>query len=411
MHRSKTQVVLAALAAALAVGSLTLRGRPGLRLVLAISCAAVIVALFALLALSVENPPENFEQPATVPEQLRTKLKLWVTTLGGNSFVEGASVWRDVSDHTDYDAGTKVSRDFSFKVVPVFKSERDGLQTRSVEATGPKSVDLGISGTDNFTLFWACTGPAVPGPLFTTFANAPSSNVGLRVSFAKDCKVIVEHTLDGVKLETAEYKLKACPAPSHIDTYCLVREGGKMRLYSNGALVGTRTVGVSDILFSNKPCLINEGGGLDTSLALLGLSQRPWAASDAQALATHVEGRRAQLTPEYKAAMDVVDAEQNRKKCAFKDTTVCTEFCPAVGDWTDFTDVVSKAAAPACRAKVKEYCAEHPDEDFCGCWRPTRKDDSSCGPVTAFFDPPVLKAPLAKEPVGGEPSLKKYFTT
>lgn len=361
--------------------------------------------------------PDSLIGVETLPASLTTKLEMYLSVLGTNSYKDGALMWNDIS-------GGSVDRSFNLSYQPTYDEVRGGLGIRGVLLTGPQSHNLGILGGDDFTLYWYSTNlVSIPDgatiPVFTAYANT-ISNIGFRVSLQQTSSppswtVLVEENFD----DGAVLNKTQVPLPSSFLTpssFALVRSGLTFRVYYNDAPQGPPIAcGDSKILLSNKNCVINESTTWDAKLSVVALYKRALTQADIASVTAYVQQRVIILSDEYQALLQQANALQQKAMCPLSDPIVCNVACASVTDWSSPTNFVQNAG-PECLAAVNNYCTNNPTDPFCSCWSSANKDSAACQTLRSYFNT-IMTGSSTKEcdvrklyPNSQEPSLSKYYS-
>lgn len=386
---------------------------------------ALLLALFAVShPRCARETRENFDNADEVlPLELVTKLKLYLSCLGANSYAPGAGVWRDISGQTDtsHSCNETADRTFLFSDAPTFDDVRAGLNVKGVVITGPKSEDVGLFGNNDFTVYWYSANNAAltaAVPVFVLYANT-QGNVALRVSIQQTgatCQMVIENSLDdGAAPSSSTIALSGSFQNSGAPcSFAVVRSAGTLQAYFNDAAQGAPIpCGDAKILLSNRNCAVNPSGTWDANLLVFALYQRALAQADVAKITAYILKRRVVLDDQYKALLAQTNALAAAKVCPFTDAAVCNVQCASVTDWSDPTDML-KNTGVECKAAINTYCKANPGDKFCGCWQDVNKDTAACQVMRSYFDTSLTVSQQCDVrklyPNTEEPNLDKYYT-
>lgn len=378
-----------------------------------VACATLILLVSASYFVPQQVHVENFEDNnavETLKPPLTDRLRLYVTTTGENSFQDKSLTWvdiRSVQEDTD-----QTARNLEFSQHPTFDYPRNGIFLKNVNIAGPQSVSLGLRGTDDFSFAWYLTHitgyeESIIKPFFTVYANT-WSNIGIRVGFMKDTIVVQENLDGGTTLNTHNIKLEAGTPISSYHLFSVVRQGNKLSVYVDNKLQGNVSVGVTDVLFSNKAFEIHSQ---DVQLCMFAIYKRVLNTDDMTKLINHIEERRVKLHDMYSSLWKERQEMLDKKQCGLVDKSICQKECSQVTDWTDVNTVMMNANQQ-CKNAIVAYCTSNTTDPFCGCWLPENEKNESCGVVRSFFKDnliPKESCPVSPQEKGYTPKLEKYY--
>lgn len=356
-----------------------------------------------------------------LPSELTNKLKLYISVLGKNSYTEGKLLWQDISGDRDQEHTSKCSgnRDFTMSEYPMVEDIKTGLGTRNVVFTGPRSEDLGLVGSGDFTFYWYSKNSteltATPVHVFALYSNTPS-NIAIQVSLKQEGSqsiMVIDNSLDGASLSTVEVGLNGSFSPSSgACSFALVRSSGTLQVFFNDAPQGSPIpCGKERVLLSNRRININPTGTWDAKLSVFAVYRRALSTSEVSGVTAYIRKRLVVLDDEYRDLMQQKNELESKKKCPIDDPNVCN-ICSGITDWSNPTNFLQNASME-CKEAINQYCKNNPSVEFCACWGKD-KDKTSCNVMRSFFDQSATS--VVKEcdvrklyPESSEPSLMKYY--
>lgn len=354
-----------------------------------------------------------------LPIELTNKLKLYLSVFGKNSYKDGALIWNDISNNKDDISKCSGTRDFSMSESPMVDDIKGGLGLRNVVLTGPRSEDLGLVGSGDFTFYWYSKNlsevSSSPIPVLTMYSNTPS-NIALQVSIKQvgsQSYMVVENSLDGASLASIEVALTGSFSPSSgACSFAIVRSSGTLQVFFNDAPQGSPIVcGKERVLLSNRRVNINTTGKWDCKLSVFAVYRRALSSSDIVGITAYIRKRLVLLDDEYRSLLQQKEQLESKKKCPIKDVDVC-RLCSAIVDWSNPINFLQNASVE-CKEAINQYCSNNPNDEFCSCWGEGKKT-TACEVMRSFFDQSTSN--VAKEcevrklyPHSKEPSLDKYY--
>eukprot|EP00798_Chlamydomonas_sp_ICE-L_P019594 gene19594-26277_t len=370
-------------------------------LAIAVALCFLLLILF-LLTFRKTRAPESYTEidestgSELITPEIGEKMKFYISMMGYNSFKDGDYVWTDISNHTDVDdEGQLVIRNFQMSELPPFDKLKDGVSLKNIKLRGPDSVNVGIRGNDNFTVFWFSQNTSKLTervPIFTMYANT-YSNIGFEISMEQEndiCKIVVSEALGSYKKKDHTIVVQNTSFMGAQHVYAVTR----------------------DVDTINKRCEVNTDLSWDGTLIALGAYRKALTGTQLVDLHKYLQGRQVQLTDQYQLLIGKQRINQQKQSCALRSQIYCDTYCKNIKDWTNITDVMVNASEE-CKQRINDYCLLHTEEEFCKCWSMDMKNNANCRFVRGFFGNDLSASNMcttAKHALASrEPSLDRYY--
>jgi hypothetical protein len=315
-------------------------------------------------------------------------LQLLISTYGGLSYKGSGGVLYNIAkninktkDITSTAQGVISTRDFTFDEQESSYSEAKGLFLGNNRITGPMSMNLGISGNGEFTIFLICRhdelslGKSLIN-IFKIYSNTPNNN-GLSFNIENITTSPVQSGNLTLTFDAQKFTSDLIPIdPNVVYLYVIQKRPASLKLtvYStinpNPVDVIYGKMDTSDVLLSNRNMCINCFSNWYSYLRAFGIYNVALDTDRMKQIAAYMTSEESKLLESYKQFQDklklVQDALDKLKKCPY-DTTTCGQ-CPNIKDWSNMNEILQ--AEKTCKSAIDKYCLNNPTKPICECWNP-----------------------------------------
>lgn len=346
----------------------------------------------------------NYVVSDDIPENLadiESGLILYYSSFDKASFPGSAVSWKNIAPffktpQTDCPEITYNATHLTFETEPGYARDL-GFTLNQNKITGPKSHLLGINGNGSFTLgflakFDSFSPSTLTFDLYQQFANLPGmSGIKLYIKpnstmFGTDgyaVNMVLQigskeiPTKDPGNFESPSYILHT----SQVYLIMVTKEGAhvSLDLYPNvgnisGTTAATRLIDQVDIsqeeiMFSNKPVLINGNKNLSAKLYSVAIYNRALNTDQSVALFNHYKievNRSNRVIKEFVTKIQELKGQiANSRACPYNEA-ICTE-CVGIDDWTNMQEIITNASQ-GCLNAIHQFCSQNPTNKLCACW-------------------------------------------
>lgn len=304
-----------------------------------------------------------------------------------------SKLWRNISEshtHTHTHAHTGPHKHIQnlsngshilFDQSPVGE-EHEGILIGNNSLSGPKSYEMGISLTGDFTLFFMIQVIDLPTSgfqLFHTYANV-KSNIGISlILFPSKLQVMVGNQEINSKFfnfnESTTYIIIVTKKKDGILDVVVTGKDMTQIIIKN-----KKVMTIED--FSNKEMVINSAKKGAIRLFCIGMYDV--TLNDKSFLVDYLFNEAKKVSPEYKHFEHIQKKHKDEidkiKMCPFPNEVCST--CQEVKHWDDILYVLT-VAKKRCLYAINDYCIKNEDVAKCVCWH---KKTPECKNVVSFFN-------------------------
>lgn len=334
---------------------------------------------------------------------IEKNLELYVSSYSKDSYEGKGTQLLNISPNKDKVnvisiQGKMLTRDFEFEQEPTWNPEK-GLFLGKNALVGPLSLNLGVSGNAEFTVFIACKHDELDMTqtsieLFKIFANTTNNN-GLSLQLYELESGIVpvgkmRIMFAGVTYESTE---KILLDKNNLYVYVITKTPSILSLKvltdANETVheILMERIQNQECLLSNKEMKINTGKNWNAYFKCFGIFKTAIGDTELRLLQEHIVEQEKSLEKsiiEYKKRIRMLKSTiEHMKKCPFNDATC--EICDRTADWSDATTIL--LAQKDCKKAIETFCKQNPKHPRCYCWDEKNPlyDTQNCYNVRRFI--------------------------
>jgi hypothetical protein len=315
---------------------------------------------------------------------IEKNLELYVSTYSKDSYDGKGPILYNISPNKDKISvinmqGKILTRDFEFEQEPIWNPEKGLFMGKNV-LTGPLSLNLGISGNAEFTVFIACKHDTLDMSqenieLLKIYANTNNNN-GLSLQLYDLVSGIVPFgkmrvMFAGITYESSE---KVLLDKNNLYVYVITKTPSVLSLKvltdANETVheILMERIQNQECLLSNKAMKINTTKTWNAYFKCFGIFKTAINDTELRMLQEHIVKQEKSLEKhivEYKKRILVLNRTiDHMKKCPFNANTC--DICDKTADWSDATTIL--LAQNDCKKAIDTFCKQNPKHPRCYCW-------------------------------------------
>lgn len=334
-------------------------------------------------------------------------LVLYYSTFSKSSYQADSNTWTNIATYFKNDQPSCPEVKYSqthatFSSIPSYSRDL-GFALNQNRLTGPKSHMMGIAGSASFSIalvmrFNSFSASTFNFEIYQQFANTTGNN-GVRLyikpnmisvgsnGYAVNVVLQIGNETEFVARVRNENGVDSDSViidTSSVYLFIISKDNNSVSLtaYPNvnnlSSSVSQRQVWISDgkitdtdLLFSNKPMMINKNANLTANMYSAAIYNRALDTDQGNALFLHYKTELSKtnvVVQEFvKKINDLKSSIENSKMCPYADT-VC-EKCSNIRDWRDMQSVAVNASRD-CLDAIHKFCTQNPTNPRCICWNP-----------------------------------------
>jgi hypothetical protein len=315
-------------------------------------------------------------------------LQVLITTYGGQSYNGIGNTLYNISmnkncspDNICTPQGIIATKNFTFEDQEASFTETKGLFLGNNRISGPMSLNLGISGNGEFSIFVICRHDELSlgkqlVNIFKLYGNTANNN-GMTLNIEGVVSTPTQAGKLSLNFDAQTFVSGLIPMdPNVVYTYVILKKPASVRIVMYSSISATPTevlnakLNASDVLFSNKTMCINCYSNWYAYIRAFG-AYNVYLNDDAvKQIYTYMTTEETKLDDAYKkyqASLAAITASLEKLKSCPYDATTCVK-CAEIKDWTATQDVIN--SSPDCITAIDTYCKAHTGEEICKCWNP-----------------------------------------
>jgi hypothetical protein len=315
-------------------------------------------------------------------------LQVLITTYGGQSYNGIGNTLYNISmnkncspDNICTPQGIMATKNFTFEDQEASYTETKGLFLGNNRVSGPMSLNLGISGNGEFSLFVICRPDELSlgkqtVNIFKIYGNTDNNN-GMSLNIEGVVSSPTQAGKLSLNFDAQTFVSGLIPMdPNVVYTYVILKKPASVRIVMYSSISATPVevlnakLNASDVLFSNKTMCINCYSNWYAYLRSFGAYNVYLSDAAVKNIYSYMIAEETKLDDAYKkyqATLASISASLAKLKNCPYDATTCGK-CTAVQDWTVIQDVIN--SDPTCIKAIDTYCSAHTGEEICKCWNP-----------------------------------------
>jgi hypothetical protein len=275
--------------------------------------------------------------------------------------------------------GGIATKNFRFDEQEASFTDEKGLFLGNNSIKGPMSLNLGINGNGEFSIFIICNHDELSlGKLavnmFRIYGNTPDNN-GISLDIKDITTTPVQSGKLSLTFDAQNFVSDSVTLdPNLVYLYVIQKKPASIKLTVLSSISSTpvdiinKKLDSSDVLFSNKTMCINCYSNWFANLRAFGIYNVYLDSDGIKSLYTYMTTEQTKLSDDYKLYQTKLEELNSSlaklKKCPY-DPATCAK-CQGVTDWTNTQNIIESGSN--CRSAINTYCSTNSNLDICKCW-------------------------------------------
>ena len=316
---------------------------------------------------------------------ISSNLETYVSTYSTHSYIGSGSSWLNISPPSPGNnqismQGHLLTRDFSFNNYPTY-NKKNGLFLGENVLNGPHSLNLGITGKSEFTLFLICKHDILHTEhnstnIFKVFANSNDNNgISLSLKNIKSSGVFQSGTVH-IQFDQDTYngKEEINLDKNLVHLYVITKTPSSISLKIVSSVDSTPNEIIKsklinqEVLLSNRRMCINCDRHWNGYIKAFGVYGTALSDYDIKELYDHMmlqERSLENVVKQYKRHVkELTKKLDDLKNCPF-DASTCTK-CISIENWSNPHDII--ASSIECKKSISTFCGKNNKDTKCKCW-------------------------------------------